>query len=65
MRLHKISVIMKPTTSSIHRLLMFVNAVNKDVAVGRFRVLAAGAKRSGKRPEEETGSLGMAMLASS
>ncbi len=27
--------------SSIHRLLMFVNTENKDVAVGRFRVSAA------------------------
>ncbi len=31
---------------SIHWMLMFVNAVNKDAAVGRFRAPAAGANET-------------------
>ncbi len=51
--------------SSIHRLLKFVNAANKDFAVGRFRVLLPVRMQPGKRPEWEIGSLGTIMLASS
>ncbi len=36
------------TAFSIHRLLTFVNAVNEDIVVGRFRVPAAGANTTNK-----------------
>ncbi len=49
--------------SSIHRLLTFVNATNKDIAVSCFRVSAAGANAT-KWPEGEIGSLGTTMLSS-
>ncbi len=49
------------TASSIHRLLMFVNAANKDVIVGCFIVRM----QPGKLPEREIGSLGTTLLASS
>ncbi len=52
--------------SSIHWLLMFVNAANKDVAVGRFRVPAARVRmHPGKQPKGEISSLGITMLVSS
>lgn len=34
--------------SSIHWLLMFVNAANKDIAFGRFKVPAAAANATRK-----------------
>ncbi len=43
----------KITASSIHRLLTFGNAANKDVAVGRFRVPAAGANATKKTARRE------------
>ncbi len=51
--------------SSVHRLLMSVNAVHKDFAVGRFKVPAAGTNAARIRPEGEIGSLESTLLASS
>ncbi len=51
------------TAFSIHRLLTFVNAVNEDIVVGRFRVPAAGANTTNKTAQGEIGSLGTIMLA--
>ncbi len=51
--------------SSIHQMLTFVNAVNKDADVGHFRVLAASANATRKMAEGEIGSLGTTMQASS
>ncbi len=59
--LHSISVNMKPrhttktalnTASSIHQLLKFVNAMNRDVAVSCFRVSAPGADAISKTAQE-------------
>ncbi len=50
--------------SSTHRLLTYVNAAHKDFAVGHFKVPAAGANATRKRPEGEIGSLGTTLLAS-
>ncbi len=50
---------------SIKQLLMFVNAANKDVVVGRFRVPAANGNTTMNMAWGEIGSLGTIMPASS